>query len=406
MPPRQKLLSLAEAIPGTAIQTPDGPGYILRCTQKQVHASVWKHFPATPDHPRGYWKGSPAHDNWMSYISGRSKVTFAEPSVAKTLKPLFEVRTDQFDIRSGTDPEVFVEDAIGVVVPAWSFLPDKHGKSAIYWDGVQAEFRTRPWYCLEEECRAIGGKLHDLEKKLPEGTKLSTKSVVEIPKNILMKAREEHVRLGCDPSYNAYGVAGEEVPDGRDLKLRFAGGHIHFGTTWVRSNYHREHVVLEAVKTMDALIGVASVSLFEKLSDPRRRRYYGLAGEYRLPKHGLEYRVLDNSWLRHSRIYHLTFTLAREAFRMGMLGWRKLLDAPEDEVQSVINDSDVTGARKLLARNREIWKGIVDRCYKDWSAKTIEMTHDALAKGVHNFVAISEIDVHSFRANDRWASEA
>jgi len=47
-----------------------------------------------------------------------------------------------------------------------------------------------------------------------------------------------------------------------------------------------------------------------------RRRYYGLPGEYRLPKHGLEYRTLSNFWLRAYPLYDLMSGLALLAISM------------------------------------------------------------------------------------------
>jgi hypothetical protein len=66
------------------------------------------------------------------------------------------------------------------------------------------------------------------------------------------------------------------------VPFRTTGGHIHFGI-----GKRDDETVSRMVKALDAIIGVACVSLFDGIDDPRRRRMYGLAGEYRLPEYGV-----------------------------------------------------------------------------------------------------------------------
>lgn len=210
----------------------------------------------------------------------------------------------------GSDPEMFIEDKDGVVVPAFTFLgskkePNKGTVPAdnsnsrvnnIYWDGFQAEFDTTANECLGWHSDSIRQGIAGLYDLLPKGAKLSTKPTIDVPPSMLLEAKEEHVQFGCMPSYNVYGMKGLAL-DGRDVPFRSAGGHIHFG---IGKQTHES--VAPMIKALDAILGVACVSLFAGIDDPRRRTMYGLAGEYRLPDHGVEYRTLSNAWMCHPAI--------------------------------------------------------------------------------------------------------
>jgi phiEco32-like amidoligase-type 2 protein len=260
---------------------------------------------------------------------------------------------------TGTDPELFVEDAAGNVIPAWEFLPAK-GASALFWDGFQAEFMVTHGGCQDSVGGRIAERLRQLSAQLPPGARLSTRSVVEIPPGLMRTASSEHIDFGCRPSLNAYGLAGEVIADPRLLPIRFAGGHIHWGIDKTFS----EAQVTEAVKFVDLVAGLISVSISEGLDDPRRRRYYGLAGEFRLPEHGVEYRTLSNSWLLYPAVYHLLFTTGRLALRLGLVGRRtEFSKVPEIAVVNAINNTDVELARKLIQEDHELFEEIFRTCW-------------------------------------------
>ena len=138
--------------------------------------------------------------------------------------------------------------------------------------------------------------------------------------------------------------------------------YIHFG---LQNNADRtEQNYINIVKALDAIIGVMCVSMFDKYDDPRRRRLYGLAGEYRLPKHGLEYRTLSNAWMFHPFITNIVFDVARKAKHFGLKGLMRFWRTPEDEIIKIINTNDVTGARKSMRKNKDIIETIIRTCYE------------------------------------------
>ncbi len=280
-----------------------------------------------------------------------------------------------FSGKIGSDPEIFVEDGKGKIIPAFDFLGSKenpnkcpgYGESynlhnpdnddrgnTIYWDGFQAEFTTLATNCMGwhgDSLQAGLRGLYELVKKHDKKAKLSHKTVFDISKRLLKSAAPEHVAFGCNPSLNAYGMSGLEMP-GTAVEYRSAGGHVHLGFNDNKSLTKDDYINM--VKGLDAIMGVAGVSLFAKYDDPRRRMMYGLAGEYRLPPHGLEYRTLSNAWLFHPVLANIVFDLSRTA---AMFGKNKMLvhwNATEAETIEVINTCNVEGARAILKRNEAL----------------------------------------------------
>lgn len=271
----------------------------------------------------------------------------------------------------GSDPEIFVEDRESKLIPAFDFLGSKakpskadnqtgYGGNNVYWDGFQAEFDTRPNTCLSYHVDSVRDGLHGVlkhAKKHNKDARLSLKTTMDIPSELLQSAKDEHVQFGCMPSFNVYGMEGIKN-DGRVTPYRSAGGHIHFG---IGKKTQKE--IVNGVKALDAILGVACVSLFAKYDDPRRRTMYGLAGEYRLPAHGIEYRTLSNVWLCHPVIMNLVFDLGRKALLFGMKDMMQHWLGDEKETIEVINNCNVDGARAILERNKKTLIAILSTCY-------------------------------------------
>jgi hypothetical protein len=260
----------------------------------------------------------------------------------------------------GCDPEIFVT-AENELFPAYKFLPPKqeaklfngvYTNARVFWDGFQAEFSLSETPCVAHVVDGIREGLrgvHELARLNNPTAKLTTRNVFQIPVKTLRSEKEEFVMLGCNPSQNVYGMLGEDVFDARKLRYRFAGGHIHFGIS--KFNFTREENE-SFVRALDAILGVWSVGAAANFDNPIRRKYYGLAGEYRLPKHGLEYRTLSNFWITHPGLANLVLMFARAVFGFWRSGLAKNWVAHPQEVVETINNCDVKTARKLLEINR------------------------------------------------------
>lgn len=292
----------------------------------------------------------------------------------------------------GSDPEIFAADENGEVIPAFNFLGSKekptvapsrsYGGNACYWDGFQAEFTTQAMDCLGWHMDSIQCGLEGVYlamKKHNPKAKLTAKTVMDIKPELIEKSAPEHVQFGCMPSFNIYGLKGLGLP-GNQVFNRAAGGHIHLGCGKL------DKATLERViKSMDAVLGVAGVSLFAKYDDPRRREMYGLAGEYRLPPHGLEYRVLSNAWLFHPLMANIVFDLARGAFALGQYDFFQFWEATEKETIKAINECDVKLARKILLRNKDLLKEVIGIKYGG-NREKIDFVYEIIMNGAESVV--------------------
>jgi hypothetical protein len=215
-----------------------------------------------------------------------------------------------------------------------------------------------------------------------------------------LEAKEEHIQFGCMPSFNAYGMKGLSIP-GREVPFRPAGGHIHFGVGKLS-----EARAIEMVKGLDAILGVVCVSLFASFDDPRRRSLYGLAGEYRLPPHGLEYRVLSNAWLFHPLIMNLVFDLSRKALVFGDKGFLKFWKTSQEETIKVINSCDVKGARKIMELNKPVLRRVIASSYIGISEKELEVIYNIFYKGMESVVKDPTDIVGNWNLNGTWVAHS
>jgi hypothetical protein len=298
----------------------------------------------------------------------------------------------------GSDPEIFVEDGDGKLIPAFKFLPGKdapaytpsqsynfngYGGCPMYWDGYQAEFTTKANTCLGHHGDSIAAGMrgvYDAARKVYPNAKLSLRSVFHLAPEELANAADEHVAFGCMPSKNVYGLK-VEMPPARMVPFRSAGGHIHFG---VGKAWHQ--FAEPMVKALDAILGVACVSLFAEFDDPNRRRLYGLPGEYRTPEHGIEYRPLSNAWLCHPMIMNLVIDLSRKALMFGKNGFMKYWDATEEETINCIINCDVEASHRILARNKVAFKQMLKASYYSSTDAELELLYNVFVNGIRSAI--------------------
>jgi Phage phiEco32-like COOH.NH2 ligase-type 2 len=287
------------------------------------------------------------------------------------LPNIHDTRLDMFDCpRLGADPEIFFKSG-NKLLPAYEFLPSKDkGKpwnymcsdgsryqvGKMYWDGFQAEYSMKHGY----DCPALMTMYQQYALKAllqaaqrhDNNARLVLENVVKIPTDILKNGNEEHIALGCLPSMNAYEDSGIHVSNPRELAYRFAGGHVHLG-------YDKDVKVnkVETVKNLDKILGIWAVGAAQNWDNPIRRKYYGKAGEYRQPKHGLEYRVLSNFFLSSPYIFEMVYEIARAVYRMSYQdSFLKLWLHDENLTRIAINECDAKLATGILQRNKNMFK--------------------------------------------------
>lgn len=290
----------------------------------------------------------------------------------------------------GADPEFFVYEG-AKLLPAFHFLPSKHDNSHIFWDGFQAEFTYEHGH--HRDCIGIMGsetkknlrEFHKLVKGHSRTARISLQNTVKVSDKFLESSLDPHVALGCSPSENAYKMKGLYVDNGRKLKYRFAGGHMHFGG--FRKGFKRHEKI---VKTLDKIVGIWGVGAAQNIDIPLRRVYYGLAGEYRptrypgnLPAndvYGLEYRTLSNFYYCHPAIHQLAWEIARFAVVLSESNYDDLWVADEAEVIKIINNCDVEAAQRILKRNEPLLRWGLES--KLWNTTMIDLALKIGQEGV------------------------
>jgi hypothetical protein len=308
----------------------------------------------------------------------------------------------------GCDPEIFVVDENEEVIPAFKFLKSKKENSQYFWDGFQAEFTTEPKNCLAYTTDGIQSHLKHLlglARAFNPKARFTYKSVIDIPYEVLHDTKQIYTEFGCMPSLNVYGEAPLVVPDPYQVPFRFAGFHIHFGFKnvvngqWCISGWDDKKLV-ESVKWLDRVSGVISVSLFQGLEDYRRRKFYGKAGEYRLPKHGLEYRTLSSAIWISPVLVHILWDFARIALMISVnpelaKHWTYYSD---DKVSNIINNYDVKEAKGLIKSNESIIKTILHYLYHNEMAT--KAAYEMMLAGAANYFDITQIEKNWYLGED------
>lgn len=221
-------------------------------------------------------------------------------------------------ISYGTDPEGFFKFG-DRIIGSEKVLTEGHLGSSysnkVVLDGVQFELNPLNSTDLKYVGRNIGYAFSLLRSQLSlkPGVSVCFDGVVEVTREELDSLSEKSRILGCAPSRNIYGSRPITV-DAKTYRKRSAGGHLHLGLT--STNIYNQKSVDERnrlIPLLDIFVGNTCVLLDRDPNAAERRENYGRAGEYRLPKHGVEYRTLSNFWLRNHVLFTFVFGMAELA---------------------------------------------------------------------------------------------
>lgn len=252
----------------------------------------------------------------------------------------------------GADPEVFVKQA-GVYRSAHGLVQGSKAEpypvdgGAVQVDGMALEFNINPAESEDGFVYSIEHVMAQLEAMVPEYQVVADPVAHFEPE--YMKAQPfEALELGCEPDYNAWTMDVNPKPDNTEPK-RTAAGHVHSG--WTCDAGGRRHLKMCGAYTrqQDFYVGLPSL-LYD--NNVERRSMYGKAGAFRPKPYGCEYRVLSNVWLRSP-------DLMRWVYRATQAAWSSLANGEladkYGDIQSIINESDVTEALKIIkAENLEV----------------------------------------------------
>lgn len=266
------------------------------------------------------------------------------------------MRTERFHKLDENGAHVLNEDGL------FATEERPYGSPLIIIDGVQAELNVVPNHCRQSFSTNISICFRKIAEQI-HGKDIiaSFAQTVEVDKEEMQTLSKDAQQFGCAPSKNVYGRTKVEVKDASKYYSRSAGGHIHIGhgsNTTVKNVLANTDIT---IPILDIIVGNTCVLIDRDPGNIERRKNYGRAGEYRLPKHGLEYRTLSNFWLRSYQTMSLVMALVRFAVCVaGDEAVSKELLALVDleKIARAINENDVKLAQENFESIRDFLSNI------------------------------------------------
>lgn len=295
-------------------------------------------------------------------------------------------KVQAMNVQMGSDPEFFFkknDKVIGsehLIAEKGEFYLGKEYKPygsqvnpKFVRDGVQVELNPQYYTCrgsMGNEFRTAFQYLQKLIKSKDDKVKVCFSRSVRILKSELMKLDPKNQVFGCMPSKNAYGEDNSMYlasVDATKYRIRSAGGHIHISPS---GDPALEKVIKNSpdklVQLLDIIVGNTCVMIDREPGNKIRRKLYGRAGEYRTPKHGVEYRVLSNFWLEACQLMSLSMALVRltcNIISSGEKNVQAFFDAVDpDNIREAINKNDL----KLARKNWEAIKPLIEQATADY----------------------------------------
>lgn len=256
------------------------------------------------------------------------------------------------NITYGTDPEGFFQldgQIIGSdrVLPVEGLINRNYGQPFVVLDGVQFELNPAPANSVSGLASNLSSAFNLLRQHLAgqPGVTLNWSKIVEVSRKELDSLSQKARELGCLPSMNIYG----EQPlrcNVKTYRKRSPGGHVHVGLTGTNVFSGGRDARQRLVPLYDIFLGQWCILLDRDPGAAERRENYGRAGEFRLPSHGVEYRTLDNFWVRNYTLMSFVFGMANLA--TSVLVHTVTGGAQERELVSIVN---VPRMRKAIEKN-------------------------------------------------------
>lgn len=200
---------------------------------------------------------------------------------------------------AGTDPELLLMNSEGMGVPAgYITTVDKTTMGGWGKDGAAVEFWPNKESCLEYLQRNLRNCVVTFAQKLPREVIPTLAPAVEFSPRSLKKYPET-LEFGCQASNYLTGDGDialvQQKVDPKEFPFRTAGFHVHLGMLG-SSRKALKKDPSDLLHMLDVFVGLPGTILEQRWSDlailRRLRVGYGLPGEHRFPKHGIEYRTL------------------------------------------------------------------------------------------------------------------
>ena len=198
---------------------------------------------------------------------------------------------EKYDITFGADPEFFITDKKGHIIPSCGLIGGDKGKAVelelggYLEDNVTVELN--PKQCgtgtaLSKTMRLLKAQFTDAK-----GYAFSSNNEYQFKAEELVHPKAQ--AFGCDPDWDAYDNSPRARVNPEVVgNWRFCGGHIHIGINpWpnIPKNIFIQFLDLFAYSEYVA---------YDRAH--MRRPFYGLAGLFRPKSYGVEYRTPSNFW--------------------------------------------------------------------------------------------------------------
>jgi hypothetical protein len=198
-------------------------------------------------------------------------------------------------------------------------------------DNMMNEVRSKPGH-ETYDTQALIHNLYGFKKWAKRTEKFATPAminwndVVAIPEETWNQIPDELKILGCQPDTCIYTDKFIDPSVWHNIPIRTAGGHIHIGINTPNKEFNLHELPIEEcdglpqyqvlknaedlIKNLDAIVALSNV-IWNQRNGKERRQMYGKAGTGRLKPYGIEYRVLDNSWIFYGWTIDLTISLTK-----------------------------------------------------------------------------------------------
>lgn len=257
----------------------------------------------------------------------------------------------------GSDPELFLWDSKNNEYASAHIFADELGDKTspkavtggkVHVDGLALEINPDPADNEKDFMTNIYRTVASLRELIPEQYELKWTSTARFQTERMKLIPFSHLRLGCEPDFNAYTRTVNPSPSavGENFNLRTAGGHIHVGWTRDKDLFDPNHfkTCCEIVKYLDYYVGLKANSYD---SSEERRKLYGRAGSFRPKPYGLEYRTPSNVWASSMIYQRVIFRAVREAVKAAMTQ-RKLHPSIESHVFKQLGEPHGYESKELV----------------------------------------------------------
>lgn len=255
------------------------------------------------------------------------------------------------DYTLGADPEFFLSDAEGLPRSAVGVIGGSKAQPlpmsglsegfAVQEDNVMVEFNIPPVRSVGRWDEVFDEALGWFDENV--GGPFLFQCEAEFSAQVL--SHPQAATFGCSPDFDAYrhGAPAPKIDPRTIGRRRFAGGHIHLG-------YDFKIPPFVMASFCDATMGLMSITHGDVQGE--RRKLYGAAGRFRPTNYGMEYRVLSNYWVTHSRkrrqLADTAFDLMNSIGRVSLDTVKRwYAETPWHDVQRAINTEDEHLAQSL-----------------------------------------------------------